>query len=104
MYYKNDHTQEDVLESTNTFLPQPEPDGKGYFFVYNIRWVSSNYYVKFKINGADYVRHQLESNVSTIAFNFSAINGHVHIPNSPVQFYGYNYYPQEEAMDCIFVK
>lgn len=57
VYYKNDFTGLDVLESTNTMLPQTEADGTGYYHVYTVKYVSSNYYIKPYINGELYTRH-----------------------------------------------
>ena len=57
VYYKNDFTGKDTLESTNTMLPQPEADGTGYYHIYTVKHASSNYYIKPYINDILYTRH-----------------------------------------------
>lgn len=97
------------LESTNTFLPQPEADGKGYYFIYTIKYAANdqfyfskrNYTVVFKINGQTYTQHQV--NDSAHQWQFHCVNTFMDVTKSTVRYLGYNYWPQSQALDCAFV-
>lgn len=93
----------DSLKSTHNFTHQDVAHGHGYYLVYTPDIVSSNYFLKFKINGLDYTRHQEAPNNSSHMFNFTVINANVDVTTSPITYLGYHYFPANETLDCIFV-